>query len=619
MWEASREHVKPRIRHRKFTLPTLLGLVDAQVMSSAMKNRIITPALTLALLGAVHPLHATLTIDYAGQIALPGGGEIISYTSDNFTLATTFYTGTGSGNTQGVNLYNFNGGSSSFRATADFSSLFGQANTASVSSVALDPLGRGFGVATVIPTASTSTFSKLAFFDYNTGSVLHNIDVGYHADSVRFSDDGARIVVANEGEARSNGTDAAGSLSVLSLSGISSAAQVTSITAPVTTDFSAGNFASGASLSGIRNPYIAPVGAPGASGTFISTVPNFADPANINPAGIEPEYAVVSGNKVYVSLQENNAIGVLDLATNKWEKIHNLGTITQTIDASDRDGPGGTALAQINDTVKGLPMPDTIAVVTIAGTRYIVTANEGDARIDDRDISRFGDTNGADSTTPVLDTNYPTTATGVRADGVLGRLHISRIDGDTDGDGKIDDIRMIGTRSFSIWNAETGALVADSGNLEAQLLALDPTRHNINREGTAIDNRSDDKGPEPEALAVFTKDGSTYAAVGLERQNGILLYDITNPTAPLFVDYVNGAVNGLISPESLFYIAAEHSPTGIAYLLAGFEGVDGSGAQAGIGIYTATAAIPEPSTYALLAGLLALGMVAWRRHSKRRA
>jgi hypothetical protein len=573
-----------------------------------MKHRF-TFGLCAALTTAALPLHATLMIDYAGQLALPGGGEIISYTRDNFTLATTYYTGTAAGSIQGVNLYNFNGGSSTFRTTADLSGVFGQANTFSVSSVALDPLGRGFGVATVIPTTNTTTLSKLAFFDYNTGSFLHSIDVGYHADSVRFSQDGTRLVVANEGEGNLNGSDGAGSLSVISLTGIISSAQVSGIASALTKDFSASNLAAGVSLSGIRNPYIAAVGAPGTGGTFINAVPDFTAPANINPAGIEPEYAVVNGGKVYVSLQENNAIGVFDLATNQWEKIHNLGTISQTIDANDQNG------TSINKTAKGLPMPDTISVVDIAGTKYIITANEGDARIDDRDISRYGDTSGNDSMNTIL--SPALAASAERNNTQLGRLNVSRIDGDTNGDGKIDELTMFGTRSFSIWNAETGALVADSGSLEAQLLALDSSRHNINRENLTADNRSDDKGPEPEALTVFTNGGRTYAAIGLERQNGLMLYDISNPNAPAFVDYLNGLDNMLISPESLLHISAAESPTGFAYILAGFEGIDGTGANAGIGIYALSAAVPEPSTYAAAAGVLMVGLALWRRRPRR--
>ena len=581
-----------------------------------MKHRTFLPKiLTLISIGAL-PAFAQLDLSYSGQVALPGGGEVIAYTRDNFTLATTYFTGNGPGSTQGVNLYDFTGAGATYRATADLSGVFGQASTYSVTSVALDPLGRGFGIASVVPVANTTTLSKLAFFNYNTGALLKTIDVGYHADNVSFARDGSALVVANEGEvnpgtsAANDGSDARGSISYLSLAGITNFAEVAGLGGVVTTDFSAGNLGAGASLSGVRNPYIAAVGGVGNSAgqqTFISSVPNFTVPANIDPTGIEPEYTVVHGGKIYVSLQENSAIGVYDIATGKWEKIHSLGTIAQTIDATDT---GSTAL--INQTVRGMPMPDTIAVVNIGGTDYLVTANEGDARIDDRDLTRFGDVAGGDSLNPILDPALPTTATGVRDAAALGRLNISRIDGDTNGDGKIDTPVMFGTRSFSIWNAATGELVSDSGSLEAQLLALDPTRHNINRENVTLDNRSDDKGPEPEALSVFSTGGQTFAAVGLERQNGILLYNISNPFMPTFVDYVNGLNNGLVSPESLLFISGADSPTGGAYLLGGFEGVDGTGASAGIGIYSLTA-VPEPATYGMLGALILGTLIVHRR------
>jgi hypothetical protein len=595
----------------------LIADFESAQPSKDMTTKVLGYRVLSLIFASALPAVAQLHLNYTGQVALPGGGEIIAYTADNSTLATTYFTGSGAGSTQGVNLYNFAGGATTFRATADLSSVFGQAGTFSVTSVALDPLGRGFGVATVVPTANTTELSKLAFFNYNTGAVINTVQVGYHADSVSFAKDGSGLVVANEGEANAgtsaanDGSDARGSISYISLAGITNAAQAAGIGSAVTTDFSAGNLSAGASLSGVRNPYIAAVGNPGNSAgqqTFISQVPNFSVPTNIDHTGIEPEYAVIHGGKIYVSLQENNAIGVYDVATGKWEKIQSLGTIQQTIDATDTG-----AAASVSQSVRGLPMPDTISLVTIGGVDYIVTANEGDARIDDRDLTRFGDVAGGDSLNPILDPSLPTTATGERANAALGRLNISRIDGDTDGDGDIDVPVMFGTRSFSIWNAATGQLVSDSGSLEAQLLALDPTRHNINRENVSLDNRSDDKGPEPEALTVFNYGSEYFAAIGLERQNGIMLYNITDPTAPSFVSYVNGLNNGLVSPESLLFISAADNPTGTAYLLAGFEGVDGTGANAGIGIYSVSSAVPEPSTYALF-GVLTLGALAiWRR------
>jgi len=581
----------------------------------SMKNTFFQKlALGLAATGAILPISAFAlepSFQFTGKVDLVGGGEVISYTPHEFTLATTY--DTGSSGTQAVNLYNFNaGGTAAFRATVDLSSLFGAINTFSITSVALDPAGRGFGVATIVPVANTTAVGKLAFFDYTAGfagpsRLLHSVDVGYHPDSVRFSSTGDRLIIANEGEANvgtavaNDGSNALGSLSFVSLSGITMASQVTGIGNPGVLDFSSGNLAGSASLSGIRNPYInavstaAQTGNTAAQTTFVGAVPDFTQLANIS-IDVEPEYGVIHGTKAYVSLQENNAIAVVDLTgvnANKITAIHNLGTISQTIDTTDT---GATANVAQN-TVKGMPMPDTIAVVTIAGTDYIITANEGDARIDDRDVSRFGDVNGGDSMNPILDTNYPGGATGVRVNADLGRLNVSRIDGDTDNDGKIDEIRMFGTRSFSIWDAATGALVADSGSLEARLFALDPTRHNINREGTAIDNRSDDKGPEPEAITTFVSEGKTYVVVGLERQNGLMIYDVTNPLAPTFVDYVNGLDNGLVSPESLVYISSAQSPDGLAYLLGGFEGGDNA-VSAGIGIYS----VPEPTSAALLLG-----------------
>jgi hypothetical protein len=265
-------------------------------------------------------------------------------------------------------------------------------------------------------------------------------------------------------------------------------------------------------------------------------------------------------------------------------------------------------------------MPDTIASFVVAGKTYLVTANEGDARVDDRDVSRFGDVGGNDSMVPILDANYPATATGVRANGALGRLNVSRIDGDTDNNGKIDDVTAIGTRSFSIWEVQgdnTLVRTHDSGPLDGLLNTLDTGAYNMNRGTTAqFDTRSDDKGVEPEGLTIFSVDGKTLLALMLERQNGVLLYDITDPNSPLYLDYINTYGSGvagadpndrLVSPEGSLYISAADSPTGTSLLLVGYEGHDGGAAGAviegGIGVFQV---VPEPGSLALLIGGAAL-------------
>lgn len=553
-----------------------------------------------------------------GNITRAGGSEVVSYTTqDNTLLATVANASTSAFGVQIMTLSS--SATLGERAYVDYSTIFGvPTNMNSISSVAADPSNRGFGVATLIPTANTTTAGKIAFFDLTSAfsggnRTLLTLDVGFHPDSVTFSADGSKLIVVNEGEfnatvanASSTG-NAPGSISVINLGSITSSAQIAALTnSDVSTfDFSSTNLSAGVTLAGIRNPSVAALGT---SGAFISSVPNFTALAGSDPdfyKGMEPEFASVLGNKVHVTLQENNAIATFDLTINKWTAVNNLGTITQIIDASDQDGTGNTASISINDTVKGLPMPDTMRAFSSGGNNYLITVNEGDARGDDRDTSRFGSTSGNSSMNTILDSSLISDPS--RANNVLGRLNVSRINGDNNNDGKIDEAVMIGTRSITIWNADTGAKVWDSGqstntNFETILASLDPTRFNMNNGlPSNFDTRSDDKGPEPEALTIGQFGSSLLAFVGMERQNGLMVYDITNPNSPTFVSYLNSQVDGLISPESMVYIPISQSPTGSALLITGYEGTGSSGS--GIGVY----AVPEPSRAVLaFAGLFSL-------------
>lgn len=547
----------------------------------------------------------------ANQAGGTSAGEIVSFDPGTNRLFVT----SSAGSVHRVNIFGAaDPGATTTIGTVDFSSEFG-GSVFALTSVRADPLGR-FGVATIVPTANTTTAGKIGFFNLATGAVIGTSDVGFHPDSVTFSPDGSKLIVVNEGEFNAaSATNAPGSISVIDVGGINSGNVATLPSLPVTTrDFSASNLGAGVSLNGLRNNQFAGVGT---TGVFINAVPNFtyANDADANTANVnvvEPEYATVSGNKVFVSLQEANAIAEFDLTSGTWTNISRLGTIAQTVDANDTGSP----VINVSQTIKGMPMPDTLASYDVAGKTYVVTANEGDARVDDRDVSRFGDVSGNDNMNPLVDTDAPSNFlnsttnanNGVRADTALGRLTISRIDGDTDSDGKIDDIRMLGTRSMSIWEKQPdGSLlrVADTGSFFEEYI------RDFDNAGWA-DGRSDDKGPEPEGLTIGEIDGRTFAFIGMERTNGIFMFDITDPLiTPVFVDYLRIDTGSIpLRPEGFDFVSAANSPTGQNLLVVGFEG-DGTAASERVAFITV---VPEPTSLALI-GLGGIALLARRRRS----
>lgn len=559
---------------------------------------------------ALFPAAVFAEITFLSGVSLPNGGEIVSYADG--TLLTTDSLGGVTAN-HAIQSYSLSsGGSLSAGISINLNSVFGTASsTLSVSSVLND--ARGFGVATVIPTANgASDYGRIAIFNKSDGSIIKTLDVGYHPDSVTITPDGTKLIIANEAEygstvsATPEAVNRAGSVSVVNIFGVTSSNYATALaalesSAVSTYDFSTANLATGVTIDGLRNARL---------DTLTVKTSNIAD--------IEPEYITANNTTAYVTLQENNAIATLDLATGKYTKITDLGTITQTIDASDRDGSGSTTLANRNDVVAGMPMPDTITKFNRAGTTYLVTANEGDARPDDGDLFR-----GSQQNTTVngsLAPNIDSAVDPIVNNTGIGRLNLLKDRGDTDGDGDIDTPTMLGTRSFSIWNAETGALVFDSASMIEQfVLQNDPTTHNINSGLTAnFDTRSDDKGPEPEALAFGSFDGKDFVFVGAERQNGIFQFDITDLNNVSIIGYYNtvtGATDSggdFIAPESIQFLDAAGNPTGKNILIVGYEGTGGNGSLAVFEV-TSVSAIPEPSTYAAIFGAGVLGLACWRR------
>ena len=563
-----------------------------------MKKIINRTLVTASIVPFVMPVLASAQIQFLGGASLPYGGEIVSYS--NGQILTT-NSGNGSHSIQSYSLGS--NGALSSGISIDLASTFGgAANISSVSSVLAD--SRGFGVASVIPTGKTSTnLGRIAIFNSSTGSILKTLDVGYHPDSVTITPDGSKLIITNEGEFVSAAAEATfarpGSISVVDLSGVTSVDNVSNLTSSnvATYDFSAANLATGVSLTGIRD------------NTFAAN--NSGTTALM--ANIEPEYTTASNTKAFLTLQENNAIATFDFATGKFEKISSLGTITQTIDASDRDGAGNGKSVNINDVVKGLPMPDTITQFSRGGSTFLVTVNEGDARPDDVDIAQANTAGLVDTTDGGSGDLYYAGDVGNTG---IGRLKILKDMGNLDGDAGIEDPTMMGTRSFSIWNASTHERVFDSASMIEQYVAAnDPTTFNMN-DGltTKYDERSDDKGPEPEALAFGSIGGRDYVFVGAERQNGIFQFDITNLGNVTITNYFNTATSSadsggaFISPESIAFLDAASNPTGQNLLIVGYEG---TGSNGSIAVFSV---VPEPHS-ALLVGIAAVLGAARRRRA----
>ncbi|HMN90445.1 MAG TPA: hypothetical protein PKE68_10535, partial [Saprospiraceae bacterium] len=153
----------------------------------------------------------------------------------------------------------------------------------------------------------------------------------------------------------------------------------------------------------------------------------------------------------------------------------------------------------------------------------------------------------------------------------LGRLNVTNTLGDIDNDGDFDEIYVYGARSFSIWRASDMSLVYDSGDdFERITAAQVPAIFNSDGTAASFDTRSDNKGPEPEAVEITVINGKTYAFVALERTGGLMVYNVTNPNAPEFVTYIP-AQAGDRAPEDIVIIEAADSPTGETLILVANE------------------------------------------------
>lgn len=386
----------------------------------------------------------------------------------------------------------------------------------------------------------------LLFLDAD-GNWLNRIEVGGMPDMVTFNHAKDKILVANEGEPNDDyTTDPEGSISIVDYSAGAAALTQSDVTMITFTAYN-GQEAT------LRNQGIRIFG-PGASAS----------------QDFEPEYITVLENDevAYVSLQENNALAVLDLVNNTVEDILPLGTIDHSLFGFGMDVSNVTEGINIaNFPVKGMFQPDAISSITIDGSSYIFTANEGDSR----DYGGYSEE--ARIKNLVLDPTVFPDATFLQRDEVLGRLNTTLANGDADNNNQHEEIYTYGTRSFSIWDAD-GNLVFDSGDWFEQIIAADPVfaeMFNASNTGMSTKNRSDDKGPEPEGIETAYINGVPFAFVSLERIGGVMLFTISDPTAPQYLGYYNNrdvVTNGSDKgAEGLLYIEADASPNGKALLI----------------------------------------------------
>ncbi|MFC3114738.1 choice-of-anchor I family protein [Cellvibrio fontiphilus] len=482
-------------------------------------------------------------------------------------------------------------------------------------------------VALAVEAATKTDPGYVALYRASNLSAIGHVAVGAQPDMLTFTPDGTRILSANEGEPSDDySVDPEGSVSIVNITDLQNLSVQTA----------AFTLEANLKAMGVR------IYGPNAS----------------QAQDLEPEYIAVSADSrtAWVTLQENNALAVVDIASATITSVKALGykdhgAAGKGMDSNDEDG-------LINITthagVRGLYLPDAIHAFSVNSSTYLVTANEGDARAWGEDNAAYWegdaskgfveefrvkhlthtggfDRRAGDDLPPQLRAlgagallnpevfGYCGAVAGnpgnCRADEVLGRLNITWTMGyrthengapvkfnssgveDAAGDRLMyDALYSYGGRSISIWNSQ-GEQVWDSGDAIEQFIASEDCKLGAARnipcanyfnsghdEGSALDSRSDAKGPEPEGLTIGQLHGKTYVFVGLERMGGILVYDITNPAAPVRVDYLNtredwtsedpGTVlanAGDLGPEGLTFIRAEDSPNGKALLMVGNE------------------------------------------------
>jgi hypothetical protein len=469
-----------------------------------------------------------------------------------------------------------------------------------VNSVAVSKRGI---VGVAVENDDTQADGWAAFYDTD-GNFLGSAPAGALPDAITFTPNGRYALLANEGEPSDDyQVDPEGSVTIVDLTRGVARARTRQA------DFQA--FNDQPLPEGLRAPR-----------PFGATVAQ----------DLEPEFIAVSPDSrtAYVSLQENNGVAVLDIRRGSVTALLGLGAKDHSLagnalDASNRDG----AINIRSWPTNGLYMPDTISAFRAQGGTFLITANEGDGReygyeieegATQQDVDEcnalinasggfnageadFDDQDNLDPADDSLEcivyldeiriedmsldpTAFPN-AGMLQMQENLGRLKAVGTEGDEGMDGDWETLFNYGARSFSIWST-SGELVYDSGDIMELVTAMDAPEgfNSTNDENDTFDDRSDDKGPEPEAAIVGKAFGRQWAFVGLERVGGIMVFDVTRPADSRYVTYVNnrdfsaannpdgnlaGVDAGDLGPEGLYFIKASDSPIREPLLVVGNE------------------------------------------------
>jgi len=413
---------------------------------------------------------------------------------------------------------------------------------------------------------AASVFDKVTregtvqFLDFTKESgftSLGSVEVGYQPDQLAFTKNGKKLVTANEGEplmfygSDETSQNPRGSISIINIANDLTKSKVNTLYFTKSNKYYEKR---GVRLYG----------------------PEMDSNSKFGEYDIEPEYVGITGNNTaLVALQENNALARVNLKKEKITGVFGLGYKDWSgipFDTTDKDDGYNPT---VKEGVTSARMPDGIDTfqIKLGGKKQIlfISPNEGDGRVRPDDVNFEAPADGVYSwgtnstgaeiesfTDPLTLTDeiyiYDKAGVGnsgdiedveegdeffitqkygvssddefwsdeVRAKDLEDFGDVSKYDSQIIGEGRMKTLADqndpvtgglvgFGGRGFSI-HANDGSVIYDSGNLTEEIAA---------ELGYYPDNRSDDKGTEPETVEYFSfgkkKNKRHYIAVALER------------------------------------------------------------------------------------------------------